>query len=73
MMCRMMTNIREQAEKSGLSRVPIVLENHTKDILDFSQIERFAGTIARSPDVKTVTLTELAHELRNGTFKIRTA
>lgn len=73
MMCRMMTNIRKQAEKSGLQRIPIILENHTKDIFDFSHIERFVATIARSPDVKTVTLTELAHELRDGVFRIRTA
>ena len=73
MMCRMMANIRDQAAKSGLARVPVILENHTKDILDFSHIERFTATFTHSPDVKTVTLTDIAHGLRDGTFKVCTA
>lgn len=43
------------------------------DILDFSHIERFVATLMRSPDLKVVTLTEIAHGLRNGAFKVRTA
>src|SRR5690348_4471424 len=73
MMQRMMAKIRKQAETSGLARVPVVLENHTKDILDFSHIERFAASVARAPDITTMTLTDIANELRNGTFQIRTA
>lgn len=73
MMRRMMANIRKQAEDSSLARVPVILENHTKDILDFSHIERFVATVAHSPDVKTVTLTEVARGLRDGAFQIRTA
>src|SRR5258708_5665066 len=72
-MCQMMSHIRRKAARSGLARVPIILENHTKDIRDFSDIERFVADVARSPDVKTVTLTEVAHGLRNGTFKARAA
>ena len=73
MMRQMMAHIHKQAARSGLPSIPIILENHTKDIRDFSDIERFVADVARSPDVKTVTLTEIAHGLRNGTFKARAA
>jgi len=72
MMRCMMASIRKQAAESGLEDVPVILENHTKDIHDFSDIERFLDDVARSTDVKTVTLTELANGLRDGTFKVRT-
>src|SRR2546426_4605408 len=72
MMRRMMVNIRRQAARSGLPRVPVILENHTKDITDFTDIEKFVADVAHSPDVKTITLTEIADGLRNGTFKART-
>jgi hypothetical protein len=73
MMRQMMARIRGQAARSGLPNVPVILENHTKDIHDFSDIERFVADVALSPDVKTVTLTEIAHGLRDGTFKARAA
>jgi hypothetical protein len=73
MMREMMLHIRRQAARSGLARVPVILENHTKDIRDFSDIERFVADVARSQDVKTVTLTEIAYGLRNGTFGARAA
>jgi hypothetical protein len=56
-----------------LARVPVILENHTNAIRDFSDIERFVADVARSQDVKTVTLTEIAYGLRNGTFEARAA
>jgi hypothetical protein len=73
MMCRMMDDIRKRAAESGLEHVAVILENHTKDVYDFSHIERFLGHVAHSADVKTVTLTEIANGLRNGSFKVRTA
>jgi hypothetical protein len=73
MMRQMMVNIRREAARSRLPDVPVILENHTKDIRDFSDIERFVADVAGSPDVKTVTLTEIAHGLRNGTFQARAA
>jgi hypothetical protein len=73
MMRRMMADIRERAAQSGLEDVAVILENHTKDVYDFADIERFLADIARSADVKTVTLTEIADGLRHGTFKVRTA
>jgi hypothetical protein len=72
MMLRMMASIRERAAKSGLPVVPIVLENHSKDILDFSYIERFIQTLTRAEGVNTVTLTEMAYGLRRKTFHVRT-
>jgi hypothetical protein len=73
MMRRMMVNIRKKAARSGLAHVPIILANHTKDVSDFSDIERFVADVARSVDMETVTLTDIAKGLRNGTFKVRTA
>ena len=37
------------------------------------KIERFVATLTRSADIKTVTLTEIAHGLRNGTLTVRAA
>jgi hypothetical protein len=73
MMRQMMSHIRRQAARSGLARVPVILENHTKDICDFSDIERFVGDVSCSRDVRTVTLREIANGLRNGTFQARAA
>lgn len=73
MMRRMIDDIRERAAKSGQENVAVILENHTKDIYDFSDIERFLEDVAHSADVKTVTLREIADGIRNGTFKVRTA
>jgi hypothetical protein len=73
MMRRMMDNIRKRAAESGLEHVAVILENHTKDVRDFSDIERFVADVAHSADVKTVTLTEIANGLRNGSFRVRTA
>ncbi|HEX8142175.1 MAG TPA: hypothetical protein VF553_06230 [Pyrinomonadaceae bacterium] len=69
----MLRSIRERAKRSGLREVPVILENHTKDLHDFSHIERFIGDVARSDDIKCLTLTELARELERGRFQIRTA
>jgi hypothetical protein len=73
MMCQMMKKIRERAATSGLENVAVILENHTKDIRDFTDIERFLADIANSSDVKTVTLTEIANGIRAGIFKVRTS
>ena len=73
MMCKMMAHIRRQAAKSGLARVPVILENHTKDISSFSDIEHFVADVSRSKDIKTVTLKEIADGFRSGSFTARTA
>jgi hypothetical protein len=73
MMRRMMDSIRKRAAESGQEHVAVILENHTKDVHDFSDIERFLADVAHSADVQTVTLTEIANGLRNGSFHVRTA
>jgi hypothetical protein len=73
MMCQMMAHIRRQAARSGLARVPVILENHTKDISNFSDVERFVADVSRSQDIKTVKLREIADGLRSGIFTARAA
>jgi hypothetical protein len=69
----MLLSIRRRARASGLTDVPVILENHTKDVRDFSHIERFMKDVACADDINCVTLSELAHQLTGGTFKVRTA
>ena len=68
----MLGSIRKRAGQSGLSDVPIVLENHTKDLHNFAAIEQFLEEAAGSSDVKFITLRELATDLKQGKFKIKT-
>lgn len=68
----MLDSIRKRARRSDLTDVPIVLENHTKDLRNFSDIERFLDEAAGSPDIKFITLTDLAKHLKKGTFKVKT-
>jgi len=67
----MLDSIRERATRMGIAHVPIILENHTKDIEDFSDIERFVAHIAQAPDVNCITLSEMANKFDDGTFSIR--
>lgn len=68
----MLGSIRKRARRSGLTDVPIVLENHTKDLRNFAAIEQFLEEAAGSSDVKFITLRELAMDLKQGKFKIKT-
>jgi hypothetical protein len=72
LMKEMLDSIRRRARDSGLGEVPVILENHTKDLRDFSHIERFVAEVAKAPDINCVTLTELALELQHGRFAIET-
>jgi hypothetical protein len=69
----MLASIRRRARASGLAEIPVILENHTKDIQDFSHIERFIKDVSQADDIKCLTLTELATELQNNRFQVRTA
>ena len=71
LMMEMLDSIRKRSRASGLSDVPVVLENHTKDIQNFSDLERFLEKAAKSSDIKFVTLTELARDLKQK-FTIKT-
>jgi len=68
----MLDSIRKRARQSGLTDVPIVLENHTKDLHNFAAIEQFLEEAAGSSDIKFITLQELAMDLKQGKFKIKT-
>ena len=72
LMSEMLQSIRRRAAASGLSDVPIILENHTKDVADFSHIDRFVRDVAKASDIRCVTLTDLANDLRSGSFIIKT-
>ena len=72
LMSEMLASIRRHARASGLTDVPVILENHTKDIADFANIEHFVADVAGAADIKCMTLTEIARALRNGRFVIRT-
>ena len=71
LMTEMLESIRRRARASGLEDVPVILENHTKDLRDFSHIDRFVSDVATASDIRCVTLTELANDLRSGRFEIR--
>jgi hypothetical protein len=71
LMMEMLEAIRKRSRASGLSDVPVVLENHTKDLQNFSDLERFLEKAVASSDVRFITLTELARNLK-AKFKIKT-
>lgn len=71
LMMEMLESIRKRSRASGLSDVPVVLENHTKDLQKFSDLERFLEKAVESSDVRFITLTELAGNLKRK-FKIKT-
>jgi hypothetical protein len=73
LLTEMLSSIRRRARASGLTDVPVILENHTKDVQDFSDIKRFLNDVAQAHDIRCLTLTELARKFRQGSFKIRIA
>lgn len=72
-MRQMLADIRRRATLSGMDVVPIVLENHSKDIADLDPIERFSAHVAAAPDIEVVTLQTLASNLKAGLYPVRTA
>lgn len=69
----MLDSIRRRAKASGHDDVPVVLENHTKDLRDFTAITRFLKELSSAPDIRFATLTDIANAFKNHRFKIRTA
>lgn len=68
----MLADIRRRAKETGLATVPVILENHSKDILDFSDIERFVSLITKAADIRVLTLSEIARGLKNGEYAVLT-
>jgi hypothetical protein len=73
LMLEMLRSIRRRARARGLESIPIILENHTKDVRDFSHIERFVGEVSQADDIECLTLSELARDLEAGKFHIKTS
>jgi hypothetical protein len=71
-MLESVNNVRRRARSSGWQEVPVIFENHTKDIGNWEPIERFAGILAQSDDIEVLTLTELANRVSEGRYPIRT-
>lgn len=67
----MLASIRSRARERGVSQLPVILENHTKDVRNFADIERFVADVAKADDIKCVTLTEIGKELAAGRFQIK--
>jgi hypothetical protein len=72
-MSEMLRDIRRRARESGLPVVPVVLENHSKDVGDFEPIALFARAVAKADDLEVITLAELARNLERGMYHVRTA
>ncbi len=73
LMQEMLASIRRRARAAKAEAVPVILENHTKDIRDFIHIERFVADVARAPDIKCVTLSDIAEGIQAGRFQIKTS
>lgn len=71
LMREMLDSIRRRARESGLSKVPVVLTNHPKDIRDWDALERLVGEIAAAEDLQFLTLSDLAKKLGTGEFAIK--
>lgn len=67
----MLASTRARARARNVLHLPVVLENHTKDVRDFTDIERFVADVAKADDIKCVTLTEMSQELRAGRFQVK--
>lgn len=71
LMREMLASIRRRARASGLSKLPVVLTNHPKDIRDWEAIERFVGEVAAADDIEFITLSDLAAKLRSGQLPVQ--
>ncbi len=72
-MKEMLGDLRRRARRAGVAALPVVLQNHTKDVGDFAPLQLLAREIAATPDLSVITLTELARNLRSGRYPVRRA
>jgi hypothetical protein len=72
-MREMLRDIRRRAKASGWHEVPVIIENHTKDIGNWWPIEHFARSVARAGDIEVITLRELGARLTAGAYPARVA
>ncbi len=52
--------------------LPVIIENHTKYLGDMRPVEKFCEHLAASDDVKVLTARELARNLQQGLYRVRT-
>ncbi|HVF56890.1 MAG TPA: hypothetical protein VM934_12125 [Pyrinomonadaceae bacterium] len=71
LLCELLDAVRRRARATGLRELPVILTNHTKDVQDFSPIERFVAAASKADDIEFVTLAQLADKLRRGEFAVR--
>jgi hypothetical protein len=72
-MREMLRDIRRRARIAGLDAVPIVIENHSKDVGDIAPVELFARELSRADDVAVLTASDLARNIRAGAYAIKSA
>jgi hypothetical protein len=68
---KMIKDIRQKSAATGWEFVPVLIENHTKNIGNFASIEKFAKYIAEAVDIEVITHSQLAKNLKNGMYPIR--
>jgi len=70
-MKQLIQEARKKAKAHNVDVMPIVLENHTKDINYLEPIEKFAKYITSVSDVEVITLKQMAENVKNGIYKIK--
>lgn len=70
-MRQMLGAVRRRAA-SEPGPVPVIIENHTKYLGDMRPVEKFCELLAASRDVEVITARELARNLQQGLYAIRT-
>ena len=72
-MSEMLRDIGRRAARAGLESVPVILQNHTKDVGDFRPLELLARRVSGMKHVHVITLTELAQRIQAGEYVVRSA
>lgn len=66
----MVSSMRRVARRRNVASVPIILENHSKNITNFDDIQRFAEYVSQQADLEVITLQELARRLEAGFYPV---
>jgi hypothetical protein len=69
----MLRDIRRRARRSQWPTVPVIIENHTKDLGDFRPLEAFCRLLASQRDLEVITAAELAQNVLRGHYPVRSA
>ena len=72
-MSEMLRDIRRRAKSAGAGAIPVILQNHTKDVGDFAPLQLFAKRVGAARDLRVITLAELATRIAAGDYLIRRA